>query len=84
MTPTNRRELTGEPLDAIAWRFLGSEYAGPAHGEWSIDRRIDAYLRHHGPSELLSDGSAYDALLQRIMSNIGAAQRMGVLQTSNG
>lgn len=48
-----------------------------------IDRRVDAYLLHYGPTELINDGSAYNALLERVMANIGAALRKGVLPSPN-
>ena len=81
MTPTDREELTGEELDAIAWRFLASEFAGRIYANWSIDRRIEAFLLHDGPTELLNDGSVYTALLERIMANIAPALRRGVLRS---
>lgn len=81
MIPTDPAALTPEELDAIAWRFLGSEFTGPTYAEWPIDRRVDAYLLHHGPRQLLADGSAYDALMGRVMANIGPALRNGVLPT---
>jgi hypothetical protein len=37
MMSTDRVELTRRELDAIAWRFLGSEFAGPMHADWPID-----------------------------------------------
>ena len=83
MTPTDRTELTREELDLIAWRFLRSEFAEQVYADWPIDRRIDAYLLHHGPTELINDGSAYNALLERVMANIGRAVRNGVLPSPN-
>ena len=80
MTPTYREELTRAELDAIAWSFLRSEFSGHVYADWPMDRRVDAYLQHHGPAELLNDGSAYDALLEHVMANIGAALRNGVLE----
>ena len=79
MTPTDRSAWTRTELDAIAWQFLRSEFTGATHSGWPIDRRLDAYLLHHGPTELLVDGSAYNDLLDRIMANIGPALRNGVL-----
>ena len=79
MMSTDRVELTRQELDAIAWRFLGSEFAGPMHADWPIDRRLDAYLQHHGPTDMLNDGSVCKALLERVMANIGPALRSGVL-----
>ena len=79
MTPTDRGELTRAELDALAWKFLRSDFAGQIYADWSIDRRLDAFLLHHGPTEPLVDGSAYNDLLDRVMANIGPAQRSGVL-----
>jgi hypothetical protein len=83
MTPTDRFELTRTQLDAIAWKFLRSEFTEQRYADWPIDRRLDAYLLHYGPTELINDGSGYDALLQRVMANIGPALRNGVLPPPN-
>ena len=72
-------ELTTDEFDAIAWGFLGSEFAEQIHADWPMDRRVDAYLRHHGLSDIVNNGSAYHALLERVMVNIGAALRTGLL-----
>jgi hypothetical protein len=77
-TPTVRHELTHEQLDDIAWKFLTSEFAGQDYLSWTIDRRLDAYVRHHGPHGLRYEGSVLQTLLERIMDRIGprsAAQR---------
>jgi hypothetical protein len=79
MTPTDNGELTITELDEIAWQFLRSEYADHAYADWPIDRRLDAYLLHHGPTELLVNGSAYNDVLEHVMANIGPALRNGVL-----
>ncbi|MGO9154217.1 hypothetical protein [Mycobacterium sp.] len=79
MTSTDGNAMTGSQLDATAWEFLASEFAGQIYVDWPIDRRLNAYLLHHGPAALLTDGSAYDDLLNRVMSNIGPAVRSGVL-----
>ena len=83
MTPTDRVEFTRQELDAIAWRFLGSEFAGPMYADWPIDRRVDAYVQHHGLTDIFNDGSACRALLERVMANIGPALRNGVLAPNN-
>ncbi len=79
MVPTDRGELTRSELDTLAWRFLRSEFAGQIYADWPIDRRLDAFLQHHGPAELLADGSVYNDLLDQVMTNIGPAIRNGVL-----
>lgn len=81
MAPTDRVDRTTAELDTVAWRFLRSEFASRTYSDWSLDRRLDAYLMHHGPSELLLDGSAYSALLDRVMVNIGPARRSGVISS---
>jgi hypothetical protein len=83
MTPTDRVELTRQELDAIAWKFLGSEFTGPMYADWPIDRRIDAYLQHQRLADIINDGSASRALLERVMANIGPALRNGVLAPNN-
>ncbi|RDH78176.1 hypothetical protein DVS77_12585 [Mycolicibacterium moriokaense] len=79
MTPTDRGQLTRAELEAHAWRFLRSEFTGQTYADWPIDRRLDAFLLHYGPTELLVDGSAYNELLDHVMVNIGPALRNGVL-----
>ena len=79
MTPVGRTELTEQQLDATAWDFLNSEFTANAYSTRPIDRRVDAYLRHRALDNLINDGAAYDALIQRIMANIGHAVRRGLL-----
>lgn len=81
MAPTDRVELTSAELDTVAWRFLRSEFASQTYCDWSLDRRLDAYLLRHGGTDFFVDGSAYAALLERVMVNIGPARRNGVLSS---
>jgi hypothetical protein len=81
MTPTEP-ELETEDLEAVAWRFLRSEFSSPIYADWSVDRRVEAYLHHHEASELLRNGS-FNVVLERVMANIGEALRRGVLPTSD-
>jgi hypothetical protein len=67
-------------LEAMAWGFLSSPYAGTRFGEWPIDRRLDAYLRHQGLSDVADDGTRCDALLDRVMANIASALDSGTLR----
>jgi hypothetical protein len=83
MTPTCQGDLTGDELDRIAWEFLGSKFTGQIYADWPIDRRVDAYLLHHGLTDVMNDGTVYAALLERVMANIGSALRNGTLARPN-
>lgn len=67
-------------LESIAWGFLESDYAGTHFTEWSIDRRLHAYLRHRGLREVADDGTVCAALLDRVMANISSALTSGTLR----
>lgn len=73
-------ELQDAELDAIAWGFLGSPYAGNRYTQWPIDRRLQAYLVHHGLSDIADDGTISAALLDRVMANIARALDRGTLR----
>jgi hypothetical protein len=79
MTSFGPTALTDQELDSIAWNFLGSKFAGRIYANWSIERRVDAYLLHLGMADVVSDGSVYNALLERVMANVGRALRKGML-----
>lgn len=66
-------------IDEVAWKFLRSEFTGRTYANWPIDRRVDAYLIRNGLRRFLDNGADYSALLDRVMSNIGAALRSGIL-----
>jgi hypothetical protein len=83
MAPAGRTELTDQELDAVAWDFLNSEFTAKTYAIWPIDRRVDAYLRHCGLDSLINDGAACEALIQRVMANIGRALRRGLLVSPN-
>jgi hypothetical protein len=67
-------------FDAIAWKFVGAEFAGQTYADWPIERRLDGYLLHHGLVDIFDDGSACEALLGRVMDNIGRAVRNRLLR----
>ena len=79
VTSTERPVATQSNLEDLAWQFLRSEFSGGTYAQWPIDRRLDVFLVHHGYRKLHDDGSAYDALLDRVMANHRAAVRTGVL-----
>jgi hypothetical protein len=83
MTKAGYVELTKRKLDAIAWKFLVSEFTGKIYADWPIDRRVDAYLRHNGLIDVVNDAGAYNALLECIMANIGRARREGLLPAAH-
>src|SRR5262245_24039773 len=71
--------LTERELEALAWGFLGSEFAGLVYADWTVERRIDAYLVRHGMGHVANNGDAYQAVLQCVFANIRPARRRGVL-----
>lgn len=83
MTAPALGDLTQHELDSIAWEFLESKFTGRSYADWPIDRRLDAYLLHHGLVNVMNDGTVYNALLERVMSNIGPALRKGLLAQHN-
>ena len=70
---------TQSQLDDVAWQFLRSEFTGDVYAQWPIDRRLDVFLLHRGYRRLHDDGSAYSALLDRVMANLPVAARIGLL-----
>ena len=79
MTIAEQTRLTEPQMEAIAWGFLRSEFTQQIYASWPMDRRIDAYLHHHGLDQIIDDGSAFDRLTQRVMANLGRAVRTGLL-----
>ena len=67
-------------LDAMAWGFIGSPYAGSEFADWPIDRRLHAYLDHCGLSSVADDGTRCEALLDRVMAKLPIAQDSGTLR----
>jgi len=67
-------------FDECALAFLGSEFTGNSYIDWSIDRRLEAFLRHQGLHDLADHGGDFDALLDRVMVNLAKARRAGLLR----
>ena len=63
----------------LSWKFLKSEFVRDAYASLPIERRLDAYLRHHHLRDVLNDGTAYDGLLDCVIANISPAKRSGIL-----
>ena len=73
------KAVAAEEIDTIAWQFLCSPYTRRDYWDWSLERRIDAYLRNLRRSDILNNGAAYNAVLERVMANISRARRDAVL-----
>jgi hypothetical protein len=71
---------SAEEIDELAWQFLCSPFTKRDYWDWPLERRVDAYLRQHHRRDILNDGAAYGALVERVMANIPRARRDGVLQ----
>lgn len=67
--------LTDSDVDALAWQFMNSAYAGDTYADWPLDRRLDGFLRHRGLSRIAEDGDAYSLVLDRVMACIGVVSR---------
>lgn len=71
---------SAEEIDEIAWQFLCSRFVCRDYWDWPLERRLDAYLRQHQRRDILVNGAAYSALVERVMANIPRARRDGILQ----
>ncbi len=59
--------VTDFDVDAVAQDFLCSPYSGPRYVDWSLDRRIDTFLRRRGFTWIADDGDVSSTVLYRIM-----------------
>lgn len=65
-------QLTDADVDALACRFLNSPYADQAvYSSWSLDRRLEGFLRRRDLTRIAEDGDAFRLILERVMSYIG-------------
>lgn len=65
--------LTDSDVDALAWQFTNSAYAGDTYAAWPLDRRLEGFLRHRGLLSIAEDGDAFGYVLDRVMACIGAS-----------
>jgi hypothetical protein len=68
-----------DEIDGIAWKFLCSPFTRRDYLDWPLERRIDGFLRQLKRPDLINDGGAYGALIERVMANFPRARRSGVL-----
>ncbi len=69
-TPTTTTDFD---VDAVAQDFLRSPYSGPRYVHWSLDRRVDAFLRRHGFGRIANSGDVSSTILHRVMA-VGGRQ----------
>jgi hypothetical protein len=69
------REVSNSDVDALAWQFLHSEYAGEEYAGWPLHRRLDGFLRHCGQGRVADNGNVCNSIVDRIMTYISAALR---------
>ena len=67
----NPQSLTDSDVDSCAWEFLRSAYASPTYVDWSLDRRVDTFLRRQGLSYVADDGDMSNIVLDRILDYAG-------------
>jgi hypothetical protein len=67
--------FTDSDVDAFAREFLRSPYASPIYADWSVDRRLDTFLRRQGFSHVADNGDVSNIVLHRIMAYGGILLR---------
>lgn len=67
--------LTDFDVDELAWQFTDSSYADDAYAGWSLDRRLEGFLRYRGLSGIAEDGDAFGVVLDRVMACISTLSR---------
>ncbi|ORW03118.1 hypothetical protein AWC13_02685 [Mycobacterium kubicae] len=60
--------LTDSDVEHLAWEFLQSGYVGTTFANWSLDRRLDKFLRRRSLSRVADDGDLSNIVLDRIMT----------------
>ena len=69
--------LSDSDVGAFAWAFLRSPYASPIYVDWSLDRRVDTFLRRQGFSRVADDGDLSNIVLDRVLAYGSAVPRGG-------
>lgn len=62
--------LLDSDVDLLAWQFLDSRYVDDAYANWTIDRRVEGFLRHRGMARIADDGDTVGILVGRVMRYI--------------
>lgn len=74
----DRHMLTDAHVEALACQFFTSSYADDIYADWSLDRRLDGFLRREGLDRIVENGDAYDLVLDRVMAHIGIEAHPGL------
>ena len=69
----NASLLTDAHVDALAWRFLNSDYVSDVYCRWSLDQRLSTFLRRSGIARVADDGDLFNVILDRVMTGISSA-----------
>lgn len=67
--------LIDSDVDGLAWDFLSSRYAGTIYDDWSLDRRVDTFLRRRDLTRVADDGDLSNTVLDRVMAYVGTVPR---------
>jgi hypothetical protein len=67
--------LTDGDIDILAWEFVNSNDRARTYPGWSIDRRVEAFLRHRDLAALANDGDLCNILVNRILDYAGITRR---------
>jgi hypothetical protein len=68
---------TDSDVDALAKQFLNSDYVGDAYARWSLDKRLQNFLRRNGLARIADDGDLYNMVFDRVMTGISDRSRRG-------
>ena len=64
--------LTDQDVDGITVDFLHSQYVEDTYGGWSLDGRLESFLRRSGLGRVADDGDLHELVLRRVMAYLKA------------
>ncbi|WP_254893599.1 hypothetical protein [Mycobacterium malmoense] len=67
--------VTDRDIDALAREFVNSDDPAHAYPGWTIDRRVEAFLRHRDLAAVANDGDLCNILINRILIYVAIARR---------
>jgi hypothetical protein len=72
MTRAGAVSLTDQDVDTITFDFMHSPYVEGTYGAWSLDRRLESFLRRDGLGRVADDGDLHDLVRNRVMAYLKA------------